>query len=79
MGIVGKYIQVPLSMDYIERLNRRAVECDRVPCREAARIIKDVLDGRYEPVLPGLERRGEPTPDGAGESGCNAKQEGAVA
>lgn len=68
MGIVGRYIQVPLSMDYIERLNRRAVECDRVPCREAARIIKDVLDGRYELVLPGLGARVvAPTPDGAGE------------
>lgn len=58
MGIVGKYIQVPLSMDYIERLNRRAVECDRVPSREAARILKDVLDGRYELVLPGLDLHG---------------------
>ena len=53
-----KYIQIPLPEDYIERLNKRAVEYDRVMSREGARILKDVLDGRYEPVLPGLERRG---------------------
>ena len=58
MEIQEKYIQVPMPEDYIERLNKRAVECDRVMSREAARILKDVLDGRYEPVLPGLERRG---------------------
>ena len=58
MEIQEKYIQVPMPEDYIERLNKRAVECDRVMSREAARILKDVLDGRYEPVLPGLERSG---------------------
>ena len=58
MEIQEKYIQVPMPEDYIERLNKRAVECDRVMSREAARILKDVLDGRYEPVLPGLELRG---------------------
>ena len=71
-----KYIQIPLPEDYIERLNKRAVECDRVMSREGARIIKDVLDGRYEPVLPGFELRGAPAPDGAGESGCDANQDG---
>ena len=55
MEVQEKYIQIPLPEDYIERLNKRAVECDRVMSREAARILKDVLDGRYEPVLPGLE------------------------
>ena len=57
MEIPEKYIQVPMPDDYIERLTKRAVECDRVMSREAARILKDVLDGRYEPVLPGLEVR----------------------
>ena len=50
MEIQEKYIQVPMPEDYIERLNKRAAECDRVMSREAARILKDVLDGRYEPV-----------------------------
>lgn len=76
MEIQEKYIQIPLPEDYIERLNKRAVECDRVMSREGARIIKDVLDGRYEPVLPGLELRGATAPAGAGESGCDANQEG---
>lgn len=67
MEIQERYIQVPMPEDYIDRLNKRAIECDRVMSREAARILKDVLDGRYEPVLPGLERRGEPTSDGAAE------------
>lgn len=58
MEIREKYIQIPLPEDYIERLERRAAENDRVLSREGARMIKDVLDGRYEPVLPGLERRG---------------------
>ena len=58
MEIQEKYIQVPMPEDYIDRRNKRAVECDRVMSREAARILKDVLDGRYEPVLPGLELRG---------------------
>lgn len=70
MEIQEKYIQVPMPEDYIERLNKRAVECDRVMSREAARILKDVLDGRYEPVLPGLEsglKASAPIQDG-GES-----------
>ena len=80
MEIQEKYIQVPMPEDYIERLNKRAVECDRVMSREAARILKDVLDGRYEPVLPGLEARVvAPTPDGAAESGCDANKEGDAA
>ncbi len=70
MEIQEKYIQVPMPEDYIERLNKRAVECDRVMSREAARILKDVLDGRYVPVLPGLEsglKAAAPIQDG-GES-----------
>ena len=50
MEVVEKYLQIPLPEDYIERLNKRAAEYDRVMSREGARIIKDVLDGRYEPV-----------------------------
>lgn len=48
MEIREKYIQIPLPEDYIERLNKRAAEYDRVMSREGARIIKDVLDGRYD-------------------------------
>lgn len=54
MEIQEKYIQVPIPEDYIERLNKRAVECDRVMSREAARILKDVLDGRYGRYCRGL-------------------------
>ena len=42
-----KYLQVPLDDGYFERLARRADENDRVVSREASRIVKDVLDGRY--------------------------------
>ena len=70
MGIVEKYVQIPLPEEYIERLERRAAENDRVLSREGARMIKDVLDGRYEPVLPGLEsglKAAAPIQDGGAE------------
>ena len=70
MEVAEKYLQIPLPEDYIERLGKRAAEYDRVMSREGARIIKDVLDGRYEPVLPGLEsglKAAAPIQDG-GES-----------
>ena len=57
-----KYLQVPLDDGYFERLARRADENDRAVSREAARIIKDVLDVRYvlaaavaAGVMPGME------------------------
>ena len=71
MEIQEKYIQVPMPEDYIERLNKRAVECDRVMSREAARILKDVLDGRYEPVLPGFENRRLEEPTIKTDAGAN--------
>ena len=34
MEVVEKYLQIPLPEDYIERLNKRAAEYDRVMSRE---------------------------------------------
>lgn len=42
-----KYLQVPFDEDYMARLGRRADENDRFISREASKIIKDVLDGKY--------------------------------
>ena len=50
-----KYLQVPLDDGYLERLARRANENDRFVSREASRIVKDVLDGRYVRALSGME------------------------
>lgn len=46
-----KVLQVPFTDEYLERLRKRAVDNDRVISREAAWIVKAVLDGRYT-VLP---------------------------
>ena len=48
MEVVEKYIQIPLPEEYIDKLTKRAAERDRVMSREGSRILKDVLDGRYE-------------------------------
>jgi hypothetical protein len=50
-----KYVQVPFDEGYFERLARRAEENDRFVNREVSRIVKDVLDGRYAPVLPSVK------------------------
>ena len=52
--IVEKYVQIPLPEEYIERLERRAAENDRVLSREGANIIKAVLDGRYVSVVASM-------------------------
>jgi hypothetical protein len=44
------YRQIPFEDAYWAKLEVRADENDRIPSREAFRIIKDVLDGRYQPV-----------------------------
>lgn len=40
-------LSVPITPEYRARLEKRADAHDRETSREAARIIKDVLDGRY--------------------------------
>ena len=62
MEVAEKYLQVPLPEDYIDRLGKRATENDRVLSREGARIIKDVLDGRYEPVIESGLKAAAPIP-----------------
>ena len=42
-----QYRQIPLDDGYWSRLEVRAVANDRVVSGEGARIIKDVLDGKY--------------------------------
>lgn len=53
-------LNVPITPDYKERLEARAIAHDREMSREAARIVKDVLDGRYVRILTsdGLEISG---------------------
>lgn len=50
-GIRFVYRQIPFEDAYWSKLEARAHENDRVPSREAWRIIKDVLDGKYQPVV----------------------------
>ncbi len=74
-----KYLQVPLTAEYWDRLDTRAKAADRVACREAARIIKDVLDGRYVMAVAPSEPSEVPAAIAATErGGQNLDANGAI-
>ena len=51
MSDIESMIQFPLAAEYKARLVQRAKSNDRVAGREAAHIVKDVLDGKYARVV----------------------------
>ena len=48
-------VQVPLSPEYVQRLDADCVKDDRVRARQGAFIIKAYYDGRLQWNLPGME------------------------
>jgi hypothetical protein len=48
-------VQVPLSPEYVQRLDADCVKDDRTRARQGAFILKAYYDGRLQWSLPGME------------------------